>query len=45
MAKGKRCPSCGHPMFAKTEKQYPAGTEVLYVCRACEFTEKVFEDK
>jgi predicted RNA-binding Zn-ribbon protein involved in translation (DUF1610 family) len=47
VAKGKTCPQCGASMWAKTEKDYPAGTEVVYECvsRSCGFQEKVFEDK
>ena len=47
MAKGMKCPSCGGPMWAKEEKDYPAGTEVIYECvsRSCGQTVKVFEDK
>lgn len=47
MAKGKTCPQCGTYMYAKSEKQYPAGTEVVYQCRngKCKFELKVFEDK
>jgi DNA-directed RNA polymerase subunit M/transcription elongation factor TFIIS len=45
MAKGKKCPECEHYMYAKSEKDYPAGTEVVYVCRSCGFEERVFEDK
>jgi hypothetical protein len=44
MAKGKKCPQCDFYMFAKTQKDYPAGTEIVYVCRSCGFEEKVFED-
>jgi hypothetical protein len=34
-------------MWAKEEKDYPAGIEILYECvsRKCGFTEKAFEDK
>jgi len=54
MAKGKNCPQCKRPMFASKEKEYPAGTEVIYQCtnqnfknsgRPCDFKERVFEDK
>lgn len=46
MAKGKKCPECGSPMWAKDETDHPAGTEVLYECvsRSCGFQETVFED-
>jgi hypothetical protein len=52
MAKGRRCPECGSPMYAQTEKHEPKGTTVTYVCRngTCPSakrgypaTEKVFE--
>lgn len=47
MARGKSCPQCGSPMWAKKETEYPAGTEIIYECvsRSCGFTEKVFESK
>lgn len=47
MARGKKCPQCGHPMYAQREDVQPMGTWVYYVCRAakCGFTEKVFEKK
>ena len=48
MAKGKKCPNCRTTvMYAISEKDYPAGTEVVYECPnpPCEnFREKVFED-
>lgn len=44
VAHGKKCPDCGSNMYAKSEKDYPAGTEVVYEC-PCRFEEKVFEDK
>jgi hypothetical protein len=45
MAKGKKCPDCKTTyMRAVEEKDYPAGTEVVYEC-PCGFREKVFEDK
>ena len=46
MARGKKCPQCGTNMWAKTEKDYPAGTEIVCECssRSCGFQEKVFED-
>lgn len=45
MAKGKRCPICGHYMFAQHEQHQEKGTWVTYVCRnsTCGHTEKVFE--
>ena len=45
MAKGKKCPSCGHQMRAEKEDSQPKGTWVWYRCRdrTCDFTEKVFE--
>lgn len=48
MAKGKFCPYCGNPMEVHKEKPYPAGTEVIYICKSekCqEFKIKIFEDK
>ena len=47
MAKGKKCPSCGHQMFAEKEKEEKYGTTVWYRCRnaICDMTEKVFEPK
>lgn len=33
MARGKRCPECGDPMYAQDEKYEPKGTTVTYVCR------------
>jgi predicted RNA-binding Zn-ribbon protein involved in translation (DUF1610 family) len=45
MARGKKCPDCGHAMWAKSEKDEPAGTEIVYRCPSCGFEEKVFEDK
>ena len=32
-------------MLAQEEKEEPMGTYVVYVCRACGHTEKVFEPK
>lgn len=47
MAKGKKCPQCGHYMYAIKENEQPKGTWVLYECRnqGCRFQEKVFEAK
>jgi hypothetical protein len=47
LARGMNCPQCGTPMWAKSEKDEPAGTEVLYECnsRTCGFTVRKFEDK
>lgn len=47
MAKGKKCPqsNCGYYMLAIDEKEEPRGTYVVYQCRACGFTERVFEPK
>jgi hypothetical protein len=47
MARGKKCPQCGHQMYATAERQEPAGAWVIYQCRnqACRFEEKVFEGK
>lgn len=33
MARGKRCPCCGYPMYALREEHQPKGTYVTYVCR------------
>ncbi len=44
MAKGMKCPQCGHPMFAKKEKVKPAGTEVIYHCKNCKSEYRKFED-
>jgi hypothetical protein len=33
MAPTEYCPTCGIVMYADEEKYYPAGTEVVYVCR------------
>lgn len=33
MAPVERCPSCRQVMYADKEKYYPAGTEVVYLCR------------
>jgi Zn finger protein HypA/HybF involved in hydrogenase expression len=46
MAAGKKCQQCDGEwsMFARTEKDYPAGTEVVYQCPNCKSEEKVFED-
>jgi hypothetical protein len=47
MARGKKCPDCGSSMWAESEKDYPAGTEIVYACPSskCNFKEKVFEDR
>ena len=34
MARGKRCPECGSPMYAQEEKHEPKGSWVIYVCRS-----------
>lgn len=46
MAKGQKCRQCGGTtsMNAKTQTDYPAGTEVVYECPSCKSQEKVFED-
>jgi hypothetical protein len=53
MAKGRRCPDGGEPMYAQDEKYDEKGTWVTYVCRAGNCagskrgypaTEKIFED-
>jgi len=46
MARGKKCPDCGSHMYAESEVDHPAGTEVVYACpnKRCNFKEKVFED-
>lgn len=55
MARGKRCPECDHPMYAKEEDDQPAGRYVTYECpsgscpayvqshRSHRFRERVFE--
>jgi len=45
MAKGMKCPQCGHSMFAKKEVVKPAGTDVTYHCNSCKFELRKFEDK
>jgi DNA-directed RNA polymerase subunit M/transcription elongation factor TFIIS len=47
MAKGMKCPQkpCGYYMIAIEEKEEPKGTYVVYKCRACGFTLRVFEPK
>lgn len=45
MAQGKKCPICDYFMYAQEEIQEPMGSYVVYVCRACGHTEKVFEQK
>lgn len=45
MAQGKKCPFCNYFMFAKEEKDEPMGSWVVYECRACGHTEKIFEPK
>jgi len=46
MAKGMLCPQCKKViMYALEEKQYAAGTEVVYYCKPCNWKLKVFEDK
>ncbi len=47
MAKGRKCPHCGRPMFAVEEKDEPKGAWVVYECQdqKCKMREKVFEDK
>ena len=44
MADGKNCPDCDKPMQVESEKQCPAGNEVVYSSE-CGFKEKTFEDK
>ena len=44
MAKGKKC-SCGYYMYAVEEKEMPAGTYVIYECRACGNRIREFESK
>lgn len=34
MAPVEKCPSCRTVMYADQERYNPAGTEVVYVCRA-----------
>lgn len=47
MAQGKKCPDCGHQMYAQREEEQPKGKWVYYICRngSCKFTEKIFESK
>jgi hypothetical protein len=33
MARGKRCPECGSPMYAHDGRHEAQGTWVTYVCR------------
>lgn len=46
MARGKSCPYCGASMYAESETDLPAGTEVIYSCpnKDCKHREKIFED-
>lgn len=55
MAKGRKCPNCGTPMFAEREENQPKGRWVYYACqnKKCKsfsenlrhgFKEKVFEE-
>jgi len=47
MPRGKKCPQCGHQMFAVDEKEEPRGAWIVYECRNqnCKFRERVFEGK
>jgi len=45
VAKGIKCPHCGGYMLGISEKNQPMGSWVVYECRKCDHTEKVFEDK
>lgn len=45
MAQGKKCPICDYYMLAREEVDQPMGSWIVYVCRACGHTEKVFEPK
>lgn len=46
MAKGRICPQCKkNQMAVLEEKQYPAGVDVIYYCRPCDFKLREFEDK
>lgn len=47
MATGKRCPDkkCNCWMYAYREVEEQQGSWVYYVCRKCQFEEKVFESK
>lgn len=47
MAKGRKCPYCNQVMFAEEEREFEAGSEVIYVCRdaRCGHKEKFWEDK
>ena len=43
MAKGKICRECGMPMYALEEEYDEHGNWVVYQCRKCTWSEKVFE--
>lgn len=47
MARGKRCPECGSPMYAQDERRDAKGTMVTYVCRsgACASVQRGFPAK
>lgn len=47
MAKGMKCPesTCGYYMLVIDDKEEPKGSYVVYKCRACGFTLRVFEPK
>lgn len=45
MAQGMKCPHCKYWMYAISEKEQPAGTDVIYKCRACGAEIRVFESK
>ncbi|MCY1660935.1 hypothetical protein [Chryseobacterium sp. SL1] len=46
MAKGKLCPQCKKNQMAVWDvKEYPAGIDVIYYCRPCDFKLRQFEDK
>lgn len=47
MARGKKCPECGHSMYATDEQEEQHGTWVWYQCRnaECGYTLKEFESK
>ena len=47
MALGRKCQEkdCGYDMWAREERDYPEGREVVYECRSatCDFEERIFE--
>lgn len=47
MARGKRCPECGSPMYPQDERHDPKGITITYVCRsgACASVQRGFPAK